>query len=269
MGNGAGTYALLWARDRPTGNNAADGHSLALETAAELGLVGAALVACLVLVLLGVLIVRAWREGGGAAAAAGVAVMWTAHAAIDWGWEMPVVTVPALALGGVGVARAAAGAGGGAGRLPRIVAALGCLVLAITPLAMARSQERLNESVRAFRAGDCAASIEAALASNSAVGARPEPFQMLSFCDLRLGRPRLAVAQARKAVSLDPGSWEFRYSLGLVQAAVGQDPASALRQARRRNPRSTLVRRAQSRLSGRDAQRRSRRARRLPLPFQQ
>lgn len=268
-GNGAGTYALLWARDRPTERAVSDGHSLPLEVAAELGLIGVVLIACALVTMLAALGRRAWRDGPAFAVVAAVVVMWTLHTGIDWGWEMPVVTVPVLALAGVAMARPASGREGRLGRLPRVVVALGCIVLVITPLSMARSQERLNESVRAFRAGDCGGSIDAALSSNRAMPVRPEPFQMLAFCDLRIRRGELAIAQARKAVRLDPENWEFRYSLALVQAASGEDPAAALSAARRLNPRSTVVRRAQRRLRTDDSRVRSRRARRLPLPFQQ
>ena len=53
-GNGAGTYRLVWERDRPNDENTNDAHSLYLETLGELGLVGA------------VLLLSRWSSPGGA-----------------------------------------------------------------------------------------------------------------------------------------------------------------------------------------------------------
>ena len=92
-----------------------DTHSLEFEVAAELGLVG---LLALALMCGGVAVTarRALaRHGPLAAGAAAALVVWFLHASIDWDWEMPAVTLPAL------VARRAAdhpgggrtGAGGG------------------------------------------------------------------------------------------------------------------------------------------------------------
>ena len=43
LGSGAGTYDLYWTRDRPFGTGARDAHSLYVETLAELGPLGLAL----------------------------------------------------------------------------------------------------------------------------------------------------------------------------------------------------------------------------------
>ena len=121
-------------------------------------------------------------------------------------------------------------------RLVRLVAALGCLVLALSPAALWRSQVHLEDAVGAFAKGDCPATIDASLDSLGAVGARAEPWELIAYCDYRLGQPRLAVGAAQAAVRRDPGNWEYRYALALVQGATGTDPRQAAAAALRLAP---------------------------------
>jgi O-antigen ligase len=95
FGSGAGTFDQYWLRSRPT-SFARDAHSLYLETLAELGPVGlAVLLATLALPLLGL---RRRRDPVAAAAAAGY-VAFLVHAAVDWDWELPAVTLAGLFCG--------------------------------------------------------------------------------------------------------------------------------------------------------------------------
>jgi O-antigen ligase len=97
-GLGAAGFRVLWLRKRPVLERTLDVHSLELEMAVELGLLG--------LLGLGLLVggvaaagAEALRRGAlvapGAAAAASVFLL---HASIDWDWEMPAVALPALML---------------------------------------------------------------------------------------------------------------------------------------------------------------------------
>ncbi len=97
-GVGAGGWAVYWLRDRKVNEFAADAHSLPLQTLAELGLVGAGLLA--VFVVGGALVaVRAHRRSPPLTAGAiAVLVTYALHAPLDWDWEMPAVTLAALVL---------------------------------------------------------------------------------------------------------------------------------------------------------------------------
>jgi hypothetical protein len=110
-GVGTGGFRVEWKRERTVADPAVDAHSLYIETAAELGLVG---LIALALMLAGVADAarRAFREDpAGAAGAIAALAAWSVHAGIDWDWEMPAVSLPALILAGALVARAeAAGA---------------------------------------------------------------------------------------------------------------------------------------------------------------
>ena len=99
-GIGAGGFAVWWRRYRTVDEGAQDAHSLPLETAAELGLVGAAILAVMI-VAVGIAARNAHRLSPALAAGpiAGV-IVWATHAAIDWDWEMPAVTLPAIVLAG-------------------------------------------------------------------------------------------------------------------------------------------------------------------------
>jgi O-Antigen ligase len=97
-GAGAGAFAVEWLKlpDRP--DAARDAHSLYLETAAELGVVGLALL-LLFIGGVGAAGVRLGRLDARAAAGPAAALAtWAFHAGLDWDWEMPAVTLVALGL---------------------------------------------------------------------------------------------------------------------------------------------------------------------------
>jgi O-antigen ligase len=99
-GHGSGSFAVDWLRERDVPEVVRDAHSLELETAAELGLVGLVLLA----LLLGGVVAAAVRAPA-AGPIAGLSV-WAAHSALDWDWEMPALTLVALILAGLLLAAA-------------------------------------------------------------------------------------------------------------------------------------------------------------------
>lgn len=99
-GLGAGGFRVRWLQERRIPEAVLEVHSLPLEMAVELGLVG-------------VLAFLAWIGGVGASArqalrrrpalAAGpcaAALAWLLHATIDWDWQLPAVSLPAVILAG-------------------------------------------------------------------------------------------------------------------------------------------------------------------------
>jgi hypothetical protein len=105
-GLGSGGFKAEWLRERNIPEDTArDAHSLPLETLAELGLVGFALL----LVTFGAVAACARtvqrQDPGLAAGLCAALTVWAVHAALDWDWEMPGATLPALTLAAVLVAR--------------------------------------------------------------------------------------------------------------------------------------------------------------------
>jgi hypothetical protein len=99
-GVGAGGWAVYWLRYRTINEFAQDAHSLPLQTAAELGVVGLALLAAF-LAGIGLAARDALRVAPVLAAGpiAGL-VTYIAHAPLDWDWQMPAVTLVAIGLAG-------------------------------------------------------------------------------------------------------------------------------------------------------------------------
>ena len=244
-GTGAGTYRLTWELRRPAPPvRMNDGHSLYLETLSELGVPGLALL----LVALGTPLVLALRRLGGPerhAHAAYVAggTMLAVHAGVDWDWEMPALFV--WLFGGAGVvlaAREGTARLGELGRTPRVVAALAVLVLALTPALMWTSQGPLERAQEAFARNDCRTTIDSALQAIGRFGVRPEPWEVLGYCDARLGQYPLATRAMSAARARDPDNWQYAYGQAIVDGVSGRDPRPAAREALRLNPLEPLAR---------------------------
>jgi O-Antigen ligase len=97
LGSGAGTFALYWARSGHVASRggALDAHSLYLETLAELGPLGLALVAAFLLYPFRAALTN--RRVPYVPVAASAYVAFLVHAGLDWDWELPVVVVAGLA----------------------------------------------------------------------------------------------------------------------------------------------------------------------------
>ncbi len=104
LGLGSGGFFVEWLKERDRVDRSGDAHSLYLETLAELGVVGFAFLLMFVGGIVAA-VVRLHRLDAAAATGPGAAlVTWAAHAGIDWDWEMPAVTLPALLLGAAAIA---------------------------------------------------------------------------------------------------------------------------------------------------------------------
>jgi hypothetical protein len=93
-GEGSGSFRVIWLRERPFLESVRDGHSLYLETAAELGLGGLLALA----LLIGGTTLAAIRAGPQAAGAVAALAAFALHAGVDWDWELPALALVALAL---------------------------------------------------------------------------------------------------------------------------------------------------------------------------
>ncbi|HTT94704.1 MAG TPA: O-antigen ligase family protein [Solirubrobacterales bacterium] len=271
-GTGAGTFARVWAQEGSGEFKVINAHSLYLEMLAELGAPG---LIFLVVAIVAIFVGLAGRIRGPDrvlyAALFAAALAWAAHAAVDWDWEMPATGFFFFSLGGLAIA-ARQGEGTSwiptaPGRMPRVALGIGCLVLVVSPALVAISQGMLNSAVRNLQAGNCGAASHEALDAIHVLSVRPEPYQVLGFCDSRTGRHRLAIQMLETAVDRDPGEWESYYGLALVKGAAGQDPRPAARKAFELAPHVALAQEAVERFRTNDPRKWRKRALQSRLPI--
>jgi hypothetical protein len=232
-GTGAGTYQLYYTRYRSEGLYVADAHSLYLQSLAELGVVGFALI---VVVVLGLLVGLAARvrgpDRGLYAAVFALTLAWAIHQAFDWDWQMPAVTLGVFMLAALALARPRDRRAGLSG-LPagRTFVALGWLLLAVAPLLASTSYARLHRSAQELTHGDCAAAKRDALSSLSLSARRPQAYVIVGVCDLEQGFAQQAVPAMVQAAALEPQSWEDQFWLAVARAGAGVDPHQAIARA--------------------------------------
>jgi len=105
-GTGASGFRVEWLRERDEPDASRDAHSLYFETMAELGLAGLIALAAF-LAGVGLCARRAFRADPAALAGLiALATTWLVHAALDWDWEMPALTLVAIVAAGAIVAAA-------------------------------------------------------------------------------------------------------------------------------------------------------------------
>ena len=244
QGQGGGTFQLAWERERKFPGTVVDAHGLYPETLGELGLVGLGLLAVALLAILAGVAMRIRGDRRALYAslfAAGLA--WALAAAVDWHWEMPVVTLWVFAAGGAAIAaRARRPSRFAAPALPiRLALAVPLVLLAAVPYQVLSSQAWLDRANDAFAGGNCAAASDDARSAISALGSRPEPHELLGYCAIRDGRPRQAIDEMQEAIERDPHDWSFHYGLALARGAAGVDPRPQALKARQMNPLEPLA----------------------------
>ena len=104
VGVGSGGFSVEWLKQRDRVDKSGDAHSIYVETAAELGLVGMAFL----LMFLGgtaMAVLRLHRVDPSAATGlAGGLAAWWLHAGLDWDWEMPAAGLLMVVLAAAAVA---------------------------------------------------------------------------------------------------------------------------------------------------------------------
>jgi O-antigen ligase len=230
LGSGAGTFDLYWDRYRQTIYGARDAHNLYLETLAELGPVGLALlVGTFALPFLGL---GRRRRDPLLAATAGAYLAFLLHAAVDWDWEMPAVTVAGLLCGcGLTLARPTSRSLASSTRWIALAAAAALAVFTVIAW-------RGNlESAAATDAATHARYRSALADAHSASRLLPwdsEPWRLLGVSQLALGQPRAARLDFRTAIAKNPRDWYLWYEL--ARASTGRQRRRAFARATSLNP---------------------------------
>ena len=244
-GYGAGMYQAVWDRHRALFAYVVNAHSLYFQAMAELGIPGIALL----VVLIGTVLIGLARRARGSqrslyGALLAAAVVWAVRAGVDWDWEMPVVTVGFFAAAGLALApRKGSGPGWIPGEGTRTALGLVCLISIVAPVLIIGSQGHINDAKQdLYHAANCKSATSEALSAISWLDVRPEPYEIIGFCDIQRGLPRLGVYAMEQAASVDPGSWEPYYALAIARAASGLDPRADAKRALRMNPLEPLTR---------------------------
>jgi O-Antigen ligase len=239
LGAGPGSYEHYWNEHRPFGHIVRDAHSLYIETLAELGPLGLAL---LVLVL-GVPLVAAFLARAHAQVPTALAayVAFLAHAGVDWDWELPAVTLAALVLG-LAIVAAADRPSEVVVRPPVRWAAAGtALALVVVAFVGLVGASALSASEEARDKGRWEEAEDEAKKAERWWPWSPEPWRHLGEAQLGADESAAAAASFRRAVAKDPDDWELWYDLYV--ATEGAESARALAEVRRLNPfyRSTIA----------------------------
>jgi hypothetical protein len=240
LGGGAGSYEQYWRVHRPNGQEVRDAHSLYLETAAELGIVG--------LGLLGLMLAAPFRAARSrrlplVPVALGAYAAYLVHAGVDWDWEMPAVTVTALVCGAAALISARDES------RPRPL-----------PSSLRYAGVALAAAVGAFAlacfAGNRAASASVAAASTKKWGAAAadartahrwlpwsaEPWELLGNAQFGAGDFPAAATAYRRAIASDPRNWQLWFDLGY--ATSGRESTAAFARARALDPQNPDIPRA-------------------------
>jgi len=237
LGDGAGSFAMRWARERPAETEARDAHNLYLETLAELGPIGLAL---LVLVLGSPLLaLRRARRIAPAATAAAAYAAFLVHAALDWDWEVPLLVLVSLACATSLLALAPARPVLALTGRRRALGLTACAALIASALVVHVGNRAAASAVDAIARDDPDTAAASARRARTWMPWSYEPWQLLGEAQLARGEDAAAAASLRRAAGRDPGQWSVWYDLAL--AARGPARVDALTRARELNPRSVEV----------------------------
>ncbi len=226
-GIGAGSWEAYWGQHSTLRAYARNPHSLPMQSAAELGLPGIAL-------LLGfavVIIVAAWRRLGAgtrgeAPALVGVLGAAAVGAATDWTWQIPAVIGPALVCAGLLTATAPPRVRGRSEWLEWPSVAFAWLAIAASALVLIGDIELR----RSLAAADAGRTDEAIARARDAVTF--EPWSAAPYLQLALRRQRQAdypraLADLRQAQARDTDDWRLFFVEARLQSEYGDGAAAA------------------------------------------
>ena len=244
LGSGAGSYEQYWLQHRPTALKVRDAHSLYLETAAELGWVGLALL--LVGLATPVLALRHTRRHPLVPALAGVYAAYLVHAAFDWDWEVPAVTLSAL-LCGTAILVIARTGGERKLRSPMRIGGLTAVVLSLTVAFVGLvGNIELSRSAGEARRGNWDAAATNARRAHTWAPFSATPWQELGEAQTALGQNARAQRSLRRGIASSPNDWTLWFDL--ARASTGRAQLAALARAHELNPLSPEIRELQREL---------------------
>ena len=226
LGSGAGTYERYFLRRQPAQTSrVSDAHSLYLETLAELGPFGLALLLVALGTPLAVAVKR--RSWGITGAATGAYVVFLVHAATDWDWELPAVTLAGLVCA-VAMLLGARGARpkrlSATARSVAVAAVAGAGIFAVVGLL---GNSALASSRSDLAAGRIANAEQQAKRAATWAPWSADPWDSLGDAQLAGGTRAAAIASYRKGLSIDRNDWTLWYDLALATTGAARRHATA------------------------------------------
>lgn len=249
-GAGAGDYRFWWNERRPIEQSVVNAHSLYLETLADSGVVGLALLLVAPFVVLFAVVRRRsqlssrLRRESAVALAAGAAV--AVHLGVDWDWQLPAVVLPAVVLGGavLGVVTRSP-----AGDTPRArmawawLPATLCLLAAVAAVGLVASASRLDEGKRLAAAGHLQAALTEAQRAARLDPSAAQPRLLEAYVLSDLGRGKAADEAFAAALERAPRDWSIAADWAAALLRRGDTAAARplIARARLLNPREPRV----------------------------
>ncbi len=245
-GIGPGTFQFYWAQHGSIYEFIRNAHSLYLETLAETGVIGGALIVAFLLLLLVTGIVRALRAATPVRAVLGSAtaslIAFCAAAAFDWVWQLAVIAFVVLLLGAAILACGPEGAspapsrpGGWPTRGLLAAAAIAATIAIAIPFAATAALRSSQREVRAGRLSQALADADTAqrLEPYAATPRLQRALILERAEDLRDARAAIAQATAR-----EPTNWSLWLVRSRIDAESGHESAAArdYRRAHALNP---------------------------------
>jgi O-antigen ligase len=253
-GGGGGSFQVAYLEHRRSEEAPEDPHSVEALLFSELGFPGLLLFLAFVVaaVLAGLRSRRRSRRAAllvvGALAAG---AQWLVQASVDWLWNYPGVSAPAIFLLGAAAAPALLGAGRVGTRRARFLGAVALLaaVLLMAPLYLSGRYEQRARDEASSDSGAAVADFGRAADLNPLLA---QPLLAKAAVQSRLGEPRAALAALREAAGREPRNYAVQFLI--ARQLVATDPPGArraIRRARALNPGAPTVKALWRRLTAR------------------